>query len=265
MTPRLDDLLIVTPHPSGQLPADVLREMLGEDVFDTPRREAFLRCLFTDGDLYTDLIYALPGARYVQAPWSRFAVDLNRHRDDPADNGVLKMTTFDREPLYPPGFTLSALAQEARLRRHWDSFQGQVAAELRGARLMIVGHAMAAHGPALGHDSGTPRPALCLMPGTPDGPTFPRELWEALRVACADAFAPALPAHLNRVTVGEPWATDTLSAAHQARSGVPAFGLEINVALYTTPDLRPRDDAMRGLNAAFGRFAAAALSLLPDV
>jgi TRAP-type C4-dicarboxylate transport system permease large subunit len=28
MTPRLDDLLIVTPHPSGQLPADVLREML---------------------------------------------------------------------------------------------------------------------------------------------------------------------------------------------------------------------------------------------
>lgn len=257
-----DDLLIVTPHPSGQMPADVLRDMLGDAAFDTATREALLRRVFNDGDLYTDLLYTLPGARHVQAPWSRFAADLNRRRDDPADNGVLKRTTFDRRPLYPPGFALSPAAEEARLRRLWDPFDALVTAELCGARLMLVGHAMAERGPALGRDVGAVRPALCVMPGTPEAPTFPRQHWPALQAACAEAFAPALPAHLNRVTVGEPWSTDVLSAAHHARSGVPAFGLELNVALYTGPQARPRDDAMRALNAAFARFADAALRLV---
>ncbi|MFC4637187.1 N-formylglutamate amidohydrolase [Deinococcus hohokamensis] len=259
---NLPELLVLTPHSSGALPADVLLEMLGPAAFDTALREAFFRRIFLDGDPYTDLIYAVPGARQLHAAWSRFATDLNRERDDTDDNGVLKMMGFDRVPLYPPGFHLSPGDREARLRRLWDPFDAQVQAELPGTRLMIVGHAMAPTGPVLGHDPGTPRPALCLMPGTPQQPTFPVDRWAKLQAACQEAFAGVIAGSADpRVTIGEPWATDTLSARHHRRSGVPAFGLEVNAGLYLA-DGAPVDGALQALNAAFQRFAAQALTLV---
>ncbi|WP_229753077.1 N-formylglutamate amidohydrolase [Deinococcus aerophilus] len=262
MTPERTSLLIVTPHPSGQLPADVLREMLGDDIFDTPAREAFLQRLFDDGDAYTDLLYSLPGARHVQAPWSRFAVDLNRERDDRVDNGVIKHTDFDRRPLYGPGYDLSEQAREERLRRLWDPFDAAVTAALSGARLMIVGHSMAPFGPKLGLDTGTPRPAICLMPGTEAAPTFPHDRWGALQNAAETAFADVINASpYRRVTLGEPWSTDTLSLSHSRRSGVPAFGIEFNAGLHLQEG-RPVDAVMRQMNAAFAVFAEAALQLV---
>ncbi|GAA5435838.1 N-formylglutamate amidohydrolase [Deinococcus aquaticus] len=260
--PRTGELLIVTPHPSGQLPADVLRDMLGDDAFDTPRREAFLRRIFLDGDPYTDLLFSVPGARHAQAPWSRFAADLNRERGDLDDNGVLKVMGFDRAPLYPAGWTPGDATRERRLRRIWDPFDALVTAELQGVGLMIVGHSMAPTGPALGADTGVPRPAICLMPGTPGQPTFPHALWDALQRACQDAFAPIIAGSSDpRVTLGEPWATDTLSLTHSVRSGVPAFGIEFNAGLYLQGG-QPIDPTIRALNAAFGVFAHAALNLL---
>lgn len=261
-TPDRDALLIVTPHPSGQLPAHILRQMLGDDIFDTPRREAFLRRIFLDGDAYTDLLYSLPGARHVQAPWSRFAVDLNRDRDDRVDNGVIKETDFDRQPLYPAGTRIADDEREERLRRIWDPFDIAVGAELSGARLMIVGHSMAPRGPRLGQDTGTPRPAICLMPGSEAAPSFPRERWEALQSAAEDAFADVIAASpYRRVTLGEPWSVDTLSLSHSRRSGVPAFGIEFNAGLHLKNG-QPVDAAMRQMNAAFAVFAEAALELV---
>ncbi|CAM3627162.1 N-formylglutamate amidohydrolase [Deinococcus frigens] len=260
--PLRDQLLIVTPHPSGQLPAHILRQMLGDDVFDTAKREAFLQRIFLDGDAYTDLLYSLPGARHVQAPWSRFAVDLNRDRDDRVDNGVIKETDFDRQPLYPAGTEIADTERGDRLRRIWDTFDDAVSAKLPGARLMIVGHSMAPHGPRLGQDTGTPRPAICLMPGSQDAPTFPREQWEALQAAAESAFADVIAASpFRRVTLGEPWSVDTLSHNHSRRSGVPAFGIEFNAGLHLR-DGQPLDAAMRQMNAAFAVFAQAALELV---
>lgn len=262
MPPHPEHLLIVTPHSSGQVSADILRDMLGDAAFDTPRREAFLRRVFMDGDPYTDLIYALPGARHVHAPWSRFAVDLNRDRTDTMDNGVIKLMDFSRQPLYPAGFTLSPAAREDRLRRIWDTFDALVAAELDGAHLMIVGHCMAPTGPALGEDTGRPRPAFCLMPGTPQAPTFPVALWPALQHACETAFQNVIQASAFRdVRIGEPWATDTLSFNHHARSGVPAFGIEVNAGLYLRGD-QPDDTVIRALNAGFEQFTRQVLTLL---
>ena len=64
------------------------------------------------------------------------------------DNGVLKVMGFDRSPLYTAGWTPGDDTRETRLRRIWDPFDAQLTAELRGARLMIVGHSMAPTGPA---------------------------------------------------------------------------------------------------------------------
>lgn len=262
MTPSRDQLLIVTPHSSGQLPADVLRDMLGDDAFDSAKRRAWLRHIFLDGDPFTDLMYAVPGARLVSAAWSRFAVDVNRDRSDTVDNGVVKLMDFDRQPLYPAGFVLSDAARETRLKRIWDTFDALVRAELVGAKLMIAGHSMAPSGPKLGPDTGVARPGICLMLGTDAVPTFPRAQWEALQAACERAFAPVLQAAPHpEVKIGVPWDTDFLSLHHMQGSGVPAFGIEFNAALYMH-DGEALDDAVRALSLAFEQFADAALALV---
>ncbi len=252
-------LLLLTPHSSGQLPAPVLHQMIGDDIFDTRRREATQRRIFLDGDPYTDLLFLLPEARTLNAPWSRFVVDLNRERGDDSDNGVVKRTGFDRTPLYPQGTQPDT---DTRLRRYWDSFDAQVRAELPGTRLLLVGHSMSMYGPPLGPDHGQPRPALTLMLGEGEHPTFPAALHGPLRDLAERSFAPVLQdAEVTRVAVGDPWTTDDLSARY-GRPDLPAFGLEINAGLYLTPQGEPRAERIRDLNACLRTFAAQTLELL---
>jgi N-formylglutamate deformylase len=252
-------LLILTPHSSGQLPALAMHQMLGDAVFDTQARTALQRRIFLDGDPYTDLLYLLPGARTLNAPWSRFVVDLNRERDDMGDNGVVKRTAFDRTPLYQGGVSLGT---EDRLRRYWDSFDAQVRAELPGVKLLLVGHCMGRYGPSLGPDHGQPRPALTLMLGEGEHVTFPVHLHGALQLAAEQAFAGVLEeAEISGVVINDPWTTDDLSQRY-GHAGLPAFGLEINAGLYLTEDGEPRDERIRALNGCLQVFAAAALELV---
>ena len=252
-------LLILTPHSSGQLPALALHQMLGEAAFDTQAREALQRRIFLDGDPYTDLLFLVPEARTLNAPWSRFVVDLNRERTDTSDNGVVKRTGFDRAPLYPAGMSPDV---EDRLRRYWDSFDQQVKAELNGVKLLLVGHSMSMYGPALGPDQGRPRPALTLMLGEGERPTVPAALHEPLRELAEQAFAAVLEnAEVTRVAVNDPWTTDDLSHRY-GHTGLPAFGLEINAGLYLTPDGQPRAERIRALNQGLRVFAARALELV---
>ena len=258
------DLLILTPHASGALPPGVLRAMLGADAFDTDRREALLRRVFLEGDPYTDLIYNVPGAVQLSAPWSRFAADLNRERDDMSDNGVLKLFDFNRKALYPAGFSFSPDAREKRLQSVWDNFEAAVSAALPGKRLMIVGHSMAPYGPALSPDTGTPRPGITLMVGLPELPSFPAGKVDELQRAAEHAFAEVLHGEaFTRVAVNDPWADDSLSVRHSRASGVPAFGIEVNAGLYLTPEGEAWPGQLARLNAAFETFAASALALVP--
>ena len=252
-------LLILTPHSSGQLPAPVMHQMLGEAVYDTQAREALQRRIFLDGDPYTDLLFRVPGARTLNAPWSRFVVDLNRERGDASDNGVVKRAGFDLNALYPAGTEPDV---EDRLRRYWDSFDAQVRAELKGVSLLMVGHSMGMYGPALGPDHGQPRPALTLMLGAGKRVTFPPGLAESLRLAAEQAFSAVLrDAEVSRVAVNDPWTTDDLSVRY-GHARLPAFGLEINAGLYLTDEGAPRDDRIHALNACLQVFAAAALELV---
>ncbi len=257
-------LLILTPHSSGQLPAPVMHQMLGEAAFDTQAREALQRRIFLDGDPYTDLLFLVPEARTLNAPWSRFVVDLNRERGDTSDNGVVKRTGFDRRPLYPADTNPDV---EDRLRRYWDSFDQQVKAELDVAgsdrvRLLLVGHSMSMYGPALGPDQGQPRPALTLMLGEGERPTVPAALHEPLRQLAEQTFAAVLQnAEVTRVAVNDPWTIDDLSLRY-GRPDLPAFGLEINAGLYLSAVDEPRDDRIHALNACLRAFAAAALEVV---
>lgn len=272
--------LIVTPHSSGHVPADVLAEMLGEDLFDPERRAAHLRHLFDEGDPYTDLLFSVPGVPSLHAQASRFVVDLNRDRDAGGDNGVVKLTDFDGRPLYPARFQLSEAQREERLARHWDPVHREIERVLAGqdTQLLVNGHSMQPRGPLIGPDAGRARPALTLMTAADaSGGPLPGRTHSSVTAAQADGLIGALERHfgpsladtdLSRIALNDPWQLDELSYRYSdpARARpVPGFGLEFNRALYLQQEDGaevPDHAAIRALNAAFRLFLADAVQIV---
>ena len=164
-------VLVLTPHNSGFIPTDILAEMLGEDIYSIEKRNGRLSWMFDEGDPYTDIIYHAPEAYNLQALTSRFVVDLNRERGQLGENGVIKLTDFEKRPLYPDGFVLTPEKREERLRRYYDSFHNEVEEMLvQAIDLIIDGHSMQPYGPKISPDAGKLRPAITLMTSsTPQG------------------------------------------------------------------------------------------------
>jgi N-formylglutamate amidohydrolase len=268
--------LIVTPHSSGNVPFDILVQMLGADAYRQEARAARLERLFWQGHPYTDAIFHDADAHTLHAPYSRFVVDLNRDSNDTDENGVVKTHDFERHALYPDGFTVTPLERDTRLERHWQPFHFEIerVVAMERVRLLVNGHAMAPHGPPMSPDAGKPRPALTLMAGlNPNGeiagvchsslpPQVARDFIAALETHFADVIAAAPTS--KEVALGSPWTGDELSQRYSdpARpNAVPAFGLEVNQALYLR-DGRVVEEAVRALNAAFRAFLRDALTLL---
>ena len=274
-------LLIVTPHASGHVPQDILGEMLGEARNDLEARRARVAQLFEQGDPYTDVIFDLPDAHALHATFSRFVVDLNRRRDQRGPNGVVKLTDFDGTPLYEHGAPPDETRIEDRLRRYWDSFHAEVDRTIHEhhIELLIDGHSMSPRGPSLGPDGGAVRPALTLMTGgdedgEPAGdrpPTVTPALARALRDAAERAFASVLREAEGEAppmaVLNSPWSADEVAYANAPAAGIPAFGLEINRALYLgrgDDGERPREERIHTLNACFAAFATEALALVRE-
>jgi len=271
--------LILTPHSSGFAPLEVLFEMLSDEVYDKFTREARLEFLCAEGDPFTDLLFHTPGAQHLHALTSRFVVDLNRPRDQFGENGVVKLTDFQRNPLYPPNFVLEAEAREQRLRRYWDPFHAEVDRLLENPeiKLLVDGHSMQAVGPAIGPDGGKPRPALCLMTGH-DGTGNERP---GARGTVSSSQARALHSLLERhfatwinarsegpqeIALNSPWSGDDTSLRYsdlQRARPVPAFGLEFNRSLYLEDPAgaTPLEDNILELNRMFQAFLKDALEL----
>ena len=153
-------ILITNPHCSGNIPQEILSRMrkCGEPETVLKKR------LFSEGDPFTDLLYDLPAESILRAPYSRFAVDLNRGRGEDGPDGVIKTTDFQLRPFYSPDYRIDALERERRLKAYYDPWHQRVVDILSqgGIRFLLDGHSMSAKGPMLGPDLGKPRPALCL-------------------------------------------------------------------------------------------------------
>jgi hypothetical protein len=277
-------LVVTISHHSGVVPFDLLVAMLGEGAFDHARRNARLRHLFDQGDPYTDQIFHLPGAEHVEAPISRFVVDLNRPRDLHGPNGVVKLTDFDGAPLYPDGTVLSDDEIERRLEQWWDPFHRRIAQAMRrpGVVGFLDAHAMTPTGPAIGPDGGALRPAFNLITGGGlDGegvdriPSIPGP--QARRAADLlwrhfEALVRATPGVPNEVLLNAPFAVGGIQALHGAADGPsrrPGFGLEFNRALYLRTDddgnERPIPGRIRMLNLALRDYARDLTPLLAGV
>ena len=277
-------IVVTHSHHSGVVPFDLLVDMLGEDAFDDAVRGRVLRHLFDQGDPFTDRLFHLPGADHIEAPVSRFVVDLNRRRDFHGPNGVIKLTDFDAGPLYPGGFELTDTEIERRLVRWWDPFHGSITRALRRPEAVgfLDAHSMTPTGPALGPDGGALRPAFNLITGgdldgepvsvqpSIPGPAARRAgelLWRHFR-----ELVRATPGVPNEVLLNAPFAVGGIQSLHGAADGPsrkPGFGLEFNRALYLEPGVdgfdRPIPGRIVALNARLRSFARELAALLADV
>lgn len=266
-------ILISTPHCSGHVPHWLLARMLrtGEE------RTALERRLFREGDPFTDALFHVPdAAATVNAAASRFVADPNRARDEGGENGVIKLTDFERRPFFPTGYALSDEEREMRLSQYYDSYHAALARALApgSIRFFIDGHSMTAHGPAIGPDQGAPRPALCIgnfgdAEGDPaDGPVscpgpMARGIRDRLAASLKDVIAasglPEGPA-LNRPFDGG----HILRRYSQPPFAVPGVMIEINRALYLDDDaLQPLPGRIEAIAKAMGRLAAWIAENLP--
>ena len=131
-------LLVSVPHCGTALPADLLARL-------APRAARV-----EDTDWHLERLYAFArdlGASLIVPKFSRYAIDLNRPRDDapmyPGVNntGLVPTRFFSGDPLYREGQAPDAAEIAARAETYWQPYHDALAAEL--ARLREVhGHAV---------------------------------------------------------------------------------------------------------------------------
>ncbi len=282
-------ILVSTPHSSGHVPHWMLARMLrtGESEAGLRRR------LFKEGDPFTDALFDIPDAEItLNAPASRFVADLNRDRNEGGENGVIKLTDFERRGFYPTGYDLSAEERELRLSMYYDPYHAALEKAFLGGgkraggrggpsdriRFFLDGHSMTARGPAIGPDQGKPRPALCIgnfgdREGRPlSGPG-------AAPVSCDPLLARGIRDQLARL-LEEPIAASGLpdgpALNHPFEGGhilrkyslppfsVPGVMIEVNRALYLDEaTLEPIPGRVEAVSGAMSRLAAWILDNLP--
>jgi N-formylglutamate deformylase len=272
-------VLVLTPHSSEQVPSDILADMLASEIFSAEARAKRLEWMFLEGDQYTDLIYGVPEAYNLHAQTSRFVVDLNRDRSEEGENGVVKLTDFEKRPLYPTGFVLTPERREERLRRYFDTFHAEVEAmiEAHDIRLFIDGHSMQPRGPKISPTPGVPRPAITLMTSSDElGKPLENKTHTSISPGQTKEVMRLLEKHFSsiikasndvphEIALNKPWSYDELSYRYsnpqrkilEGKKPLPAFGIEFNHALYLlyedSKEL-PNESVIKQLNNAFQNF-----------
>lgn len=131
-------LLISMPHPGTFLPPDIAAR-LTQAALALPDTDWHLKRLydFTDG----------LEASVIIATHSRYAIDLNRPRDDTSlypgqdTTALCPVDTFHREPLYREGQQPDAAEIQRRIDKYWEPYHAALRSELdrlRGRHNRVV-------------------------------------------------------------------------------------------------------------------------------
>lgn len=262
-------LLVSTPHCSGHVPHWIFANMA--ETGEQP--EALRRRIYREGDPCTDEIFHVPEAAVtVNALASRFVVDLNRERTEEGENGVIKLTDFERRPFFPSGYTVSPRERDLRLSLYYDPFHQALEKAMADGtiRFFIDGHSMTSHGPAIGPDHDEPRPALCIgnfgdgegnpVSGVPT--SCPGVQARRIRDLLSDSLGEILResgltegARLNQPFDGG----HILRKYSSAPYSVPGVMIEVNRALYLDEEtLQPIPGRIQKLRKAINRVAGLA-------
>lgn len=213
-------ILLSIPHGGTQIPPEIAAQ-----VNITPHN------LLDDSDAYTREIYDLGELvqTVVAADVARAFVDLNRAPTDrPPDNpdGVVKSMTCLRQPIYETLLTADQTA--ALLKKYYEPYHQQVQAAVQEVALAFDCHSMLPTGPAIGPDTGSTRPLICL--GNRHGETSSMATLERLAICFREVFELAE----EDVALNVPFAGGYITRTY-GRQPIPWIQIELNRSLYLAP------------------------------
>ena len=160
-------VLISVPHAGLEIPTEV------KDLCILGKQD-----IIKDGDEGAAEIY-LPLKKEVSAivttDVARAIIDMNRSEDDRRKDGIIKTHTCWNVPVY--GRFPSEENIKRLILKYHRPYHSDLSRLVRGARLGVDCHTMAAEGPPVGPDPGVRRPRICLSNG--DG-TCPWEWMKSL-------------------------------------------------------------------------------------
>ena len=168
-------VLISVPHAGLEIPTEV------KDLCILGKQD-----IIKDGDEGAAEIYlALKKevSAMVTTDVARAIIDMNRPEDDRTRDGIVKTRTCWNVPVY--GRFPSEENIKRLILKYYRPYHSDLSRLVRGARLGLDCHTMAAEGPPVGPDPGVRRPRICLSNG--DG-TCPREWMQSLAGCFKKAF-----------------------------------------------------------------------------
>ncbi|HIF24485.1 MAG TPA: hypothetical protein EYQ27_21925, partial [Gemmatimonadetes bacterium] len=148
-------VLIGVPHAGVVLPSELASRVL-------PHVDSAF--LLGQSDMFTDQIYGVPGADNHVFEWSRMAVDPNRFEGQTTEGGIVPVTDFDFNPLYPPGQAPDAADCQQLIERYHRPYHAGLAQRIEAGdySFFIDGHSMMASAPQRSPDFGRVRPDACI-------------------------------------------------------------------------------------------------------
>lgn len=268
-------LLIAVPHSSAHIPQDILHDMLGAAALDVAQKQAFLDDVFLAGDPYTEQLFWVDNAYYLEATASRFVIDVNRSPHNDSINGVIKQHDFTGKPLYAPEYHLSEAERQRRFAEFYNPFHQRYRQLLKRVDFYLDVHSMLPTGPAIAPDSSQQRPAFCLMTGgdargeavVGEAQGVPAALARALQSLLQEHFTTLLEEEVAagrsaEVRLNSPWPHAGIGAFYDDHNTL-GIGIEINQAMYMQAG-KVRAEQIGRINQSFQSFAKAALELAQD-
>ena len=199
-------VLISVPHAGLEIPPEV------KDLCILGKQD-----IIKDGDEGAAEIY-LPLKTHVYAlvttDVARAIIDMNRSEDDRRKDGIIKTHTCWNVAVYrrfPSEESIKRL-----IFKYYRPYHSDLSRLVRGTRLGVDCHTMAAEGPPVGPDPGVRRPRICLSNG--DG-TCPGEWMTSLSACFKKAFK-------TEIAINQPFKGGHIIRSHAKE--LPWIQLEIS-------------------------------------
>ena len=247
-------ILISIPHCSTQIPPELRQRINFTNVH-----------LKRETDLLTDQLFDFKEFLTVKAPFSRYVVDLNRHRDSEGEKGVIVTTDFDNQPIYSAGDIPSSKERQERIEKYWLPYHQELEQELKSpsVRFFMDAHSMRPVGSAKAPDLGEERADIVLSNlGTTTGKIRP-EIgylscpWEWLLIAegiLEELWRP----HPVEIVFNDPYYGGYITQRYSDprwHGHKPGLQIEVNRKLYLNWDTQePLSHKITQLRQIFGEF-----------
>lgn len=225
-------ILVIAPHASAFVPAP-LKKMMQLNEFEI-RRES---------DLYTDQLYKVDNAYYLEGNISRLITDLNRSPEhiemeyQLAKDGAVISINENGEPIYKEPPCMESILK--RIEKYHHPFHKKIEAFKPRVKFILDGHSMLSKGPKTKADRGRKRPEICVG----------NHFYTACSRVLTNKVAQFFRDKGLETTINQPYEGRYVTGYHCSRTGINGVTLEFNRKLFMNQKtLEPKPKAIKKIN-----------------